>query len=382
MLVVAGCSSTESLEPFTPEPIPSREPSEEEPGLAARDAFIQRIAAPDVTFRVETELTAGIPNGDGYPAFRLLGRHDVAGIDYAGGMQVAGHVLDRAVDFRIFVDGSTTYLFDALLPVADWVEIDTPTDPYRPNAIRDLEADDLRFVGITSDGLFEFEVVPWILGDPIGSIGELGVVEDRDLVATTVTSHRTRLLIDADGTPIQLRGEWTFAGDGDLSAGGRVTQTFSAVGLYVAMDPSAPDDPTLHTSHDVITGANAEHEAMTQPWVDVAPALGAATAELEVFVGGSAMLGIEGAILFVRAHDAQGGLVLDQIVGFDRTVLSAPVASRTLVAYYRTCDGSCGLLDPPHTFCTAEMTFEEGERYVMAVSIEVTDGECTVRPDR
>ena len=372
MLVVAGCSSTESPEPFTPEPIPSREPSEEGPGLA-RDAFIERIEAPGVTFRVETELTAGIPNGDGYPAFRLLGRHDVAGIDHAGGMQVAGHVFDRAVDFRIFVDGSTTYLFDTFLPVANWVEIETPPDPYRPNAIVDLEADDLRFIGMTSDGLFEFDVGPWILGDPIGSIGELGVVEDPDLVGTTATSHQTRLFTDADGTPIQLRSEWTFEGDGDLSAGGRVTQTFSAVGLYVAMDPSAADEPRLHTSHDIINAG---------PWVEVAPAPGAPTAELKVFVGGSAMLGIEGAILFVRAHDAQGDLALDQIVGSGRTVVTVPVGTHTVVAYYRTCDGSCGLLDPPHTFCTGEVTFEEGERYVMAVSIEVTDGECTVRPDR
>ena len=91
------------------------------------------------------------------------------------------------------------------------------------------------------------------------------------------------------------------------------------------------------------------------------------------------MLGMEGAIVFLRSHDVDGDVILDRIIHYPEATVPIPVGTQTLVAYYRNCDGNCGLLDPPEDFCSIEADIEPGGTYDFTVAAQGPAGAaCTV----
>jgi len=381
-LVLAACGSPEpSVVPFTPAAVPSASDEGTDGAVVARDAFLALMADPELTFRVESELKAGAENAEGLVAFRLVGIHDATPTDYAEHAQIAGHLFgDSSTNFQLLSIGRTSHVLDQA-GIAGWTEVVASDDAYRPNAIVGLAEEDLRFVGETSDGLLEFDVVPWIFGDPIGATAALGLVDDPALPQTTTTSHRTRLFTDDAGVPQHIVSDWTLEAGGE-PAEGTLSQRFSSFGLYVSIRPPTGGS-FAETSYDIDDDLDGDGEAEIHPWFDVAPEADADVAELELEIlppDEPFILGFEGAILFVRAHDEAQALILDQIVPFEGGSVRVPVGHQTVVAYYRTCDGWCGWLDAARTFCTAQAAFESGTRYRMVVRPDMTDAKCTVIP--
>ena len=143
------------------------------------------------------------------------------------------------------------------------------------------------------------------------------------------------------------------------------------------------DIPTVEVaaSHRIIVGVDAENVVITEPLVEVIPPPRDDDAEVRVefpLPEQPIMLGIEGALAFLRGHAPDGSIVLDRIVAFEGTTVPMPLGEHTLVVYYRSCDGSCALLDPPHTFCTIVATLDPGGRYVLTVDIQDRDlATCT-----
>jgi hypothetical protein len=126
------------------------------------------------------------------------------------------------------------------------------------------------------------------------------------------------------------------------------------------------------TSPDVIVGVDADRVIITEPWVDVLADGGTATATLNIVPPSGEVpmvLGIEGAIYFVRSTDADGELILDAIVGHEGGPLEIPAGGQTLTAYYRTCDGSCSLLGEAQDFCATQAEVVEGARYELTVEV-------------
>jgi hypothetical protein len=122
----------------------------------------------------------------------------------------------------------------------------------------------------------------------------------------------------------------------------------------------------------VIVGVDANHTVITQPLIEVIPPAGDDDAELDISfvqVGPPFMLGIEGAFGFLRAHAADGSIVLDRIVELTQDRVAVPPGDFTLLVYYRTCDGNCGLLDPEQEFCSIVADIESGERYELEVTV-------------
>lgn len=82
------------------------------------------------------------------------------------------------------------------------------------------------------------------------------------------------------------------------------------------------------------------------------------------------MLGIEGARGFIRSVASDGSLILDRIMPQEGgTRVATQPGEQTLVAYYRTCDANCGLLDPETPLCSAFSTLQSGKTYLLEVSL-------------
>jgi len=379
-LVLMACTS--SVPPLTPEPQPSVAADEGLEAAEVVDAFLALMADPKVTYRVESEVDMG-DDGQGGAAIALRGRYDVAGDDYAGQGESTAVVLDDP-------NGGVSFLvIDGEAHVRDfsdvWITVSDPDLGYRPNAVADIAAEDLAFSGRTEDGLFEFDVRPWLFEDPIATWSALGGFDEQAVPTTTMESHRTRLLLDGDGVPVQLTSSWTFWTEDAERANASLLHRLSDFGLYVSIPEDFEQALFLNTSHDIGFHVDETNTPIREPWYDVAPGPGDPTAELDVAVEFSAdepvMLGMEGAIYFLGSRDADGMLVLDALVPFEGGVVSAPTGEQTLEAYYRTCSGSCGYLDPPTTFCTTETTLEAGAQYELRVVITGGDplvAECSV----
>jgi hypothetical protein len=132
----------------------------------------------------------------------------------------------------------------------------------------------------------------------------------------------------------------------------------------------------------VIVGVGEDHVAITQPLVEVFPPATNQDAEVRVIFEQEdqpVMLGIEGALGFLRAHAPDGSVVLDRIVELTEDTVTVPPNDYVLFAYYRTCDGSCTLLDPEQEFCSVDAALDPGGRYELSVTIvEVQRAECVL----
>ena len=342
----------------------------------AMDAFLALMEAPDVTYRVESEVEMGSADG-GEPAFTLTGWYDVAADDYAGRLSGKAVMLEnpRADAYVVSFQGET----HSMDPISQaWRVVEGAAVLHRPTALAGLRAQDMVFLGRTADGLLEFDIRRWLFGDPVGTWTAIRDLGDEELPSTAMESHRTRLLLDVNGTPAQLRSSWTFTTDGKSNAAqGSLVLRFSAFGLYVSITGDFGRTVFGGTSHDVIDGVEGANVIVREPWFEVGPAAGEPSAEIAVateYTGDKPvmLLGLEGAVLFVSSHDAGGALVLDATAPFEGGVVVAPVGDQTVSAYFRTCSGSCAVLDPPTDFCTVTATLEAGARYDLSVVVSST----------
>ena len=108
----------------------------------------------------------------------------------------------------------------------------------------------------------------------------------------------------------------------------------------------------------------------TRPLVETIALTAEGAPEVEVRWTDRVPLGIEGARGFIRSVAADGSLILDRLMEEEGgTRVATQPGDQTLVAYYRTCDGNCGLLDPESPLCSAFGTLQSGQAYALEVSL-------------
>jgi hypothetical protein len=330
------------------------------------------MADPGVTYRVQGELTMGDANSDGQIQAHVSTYHDVAGGDFAGFVRLRGSALPggAADDYHAVVIDGTTHVWGTSRP--EWLSAATPDSVRRANPFVELDAADFVLIGQTDGGHLQYSVTPWIGGDPIGEWADIGLFDGGSLAATSVQAHTTRLIVDNDGVPIRLASSWTFTSDEDGTVGdGSYVANYSAFGLYVNATAPRPDGIPPDWSHDIIVGVDEAHRTITRPFVELLPpAVGSA----ELRIGfrrpeRPLMLGVEGAIAFLRSHAPGGELAMERVVSWDGEAVDIPSGPMTLIVAYRTCDGSCALLDPNVDICSVDAEIQRGAHYELSVRI-------------
>jgi hypothetical protein len=381
VLAVGGCAAAPNPSDWS-EPLGSVAPDDRTAGEAALEAFLAAMAEPDVTYRVNGQLTVLPIQEHNRAALDIRTRYDVKGDNYAGSAYLAGWDRPQSVGGSVSIavmDGTAHVVtgmdFDRSVDVAP------PPSMRRPTELQALTAADLELVGVDADGLFEFALERWVHGDPIGEWSDLQVVPAVDFPPTTVRSHRTRLFLDASGAPIRLVTSWTFdpadpVGDGS----GTIVEDFEGLGMYVTLAERL--SPFMPTSHDIIVGVDAEHQVITEPWREVAP-VGDNLASVEITFAEPdqpIMLGIEGAIGFIGSHDAGGATILERIINLPgSTEVDIAAGAQTFVVFYRPCDGGCALLDPSHELCRVDADIDPAGRYRLLVEPHDRDrATCTL----
>lgn len=123
------------------------------------------------------------------------------------------------------------------------------------------------------------------------------------------------------------------------------------------------------TVRGVRVGVGADHVAIYEPLVEVRPPGGPDDAEVDAVFEDQELLGIEGAIYFLKATDPQGTVVLDRMVSQDGDQERLPQGDYVLTAYFRTCDGNCASLGEAEVFCSVEKMLAPNESYRLVVSV-------------
>jgi hypothetical protein len=368
-LAVSGCGAPpgptlppESMRPIGPD---DRAVADE-----ALRSFLSAMASPDVTYRVTGHLRIQPVDENGQAALDIRTRYDVRGDDYAGHAYLAGWNRDPTVGGSLTIvvlDGTAHLLADTADRPA---VIAAPDSLRRPTLLRGLTAEDLELVGIGDDGLLEYDLDSWLGGDPIGEWSDLDVVPPGDFPPTEVRSHRTRLFLDEAGVPRRLITSWTFAVAGTTDeAMGTIIEEIESLGMYVTI--TEPEGPIITSSHDIAVGVDAQHQTISKPWYEVRPEGRTASLVVEFEEPDQPlMLGIEGAIGFIRSHDRDGALILDRIVSLTgRSTLDMAAGEQTVVVYYRTCSGSCSRLDGPTDFCSVVADLAPGGSFRLIVHV-------------
>ena len=217
-VALAGCGSAPDVT-STPAPRASVGAEDLAKSRDAAAAFLELMADPDLTYRVTGELRAGAEDPEGGPAIMVTSSYDIRGDGYAGQLFVRVRELNYGRGFMLVRLDRKAHLFDWESMTTSSIENEEALRD--PTGVSELTADDLEFLGVTDEGLFEFQVLPWLAGDPIGEWVEVGAVPDDKLPRTERQSSDTRLLIDEAGVPQRLVTSWTFnlAGDSDSVAG-------------------------------------------------------------------------------------------------------------------------------------------------------------------
>jgi hypothetical protein len=312
----------------------------------------------------------------------VFGAYDVAGSDFAGWVRLTNAVANESPqDRRIVVIDGTQYDLSFLATVPQ--ESPSFEGARIPDRLQRLAAGDLELIETMDDGTFLFRVGPWIGGSPVAVLLGLGAVGG-DWADLAVADHDTRLIVDAAGAPVQLMSEFTLAGPAGNEMRGTIHDEYSAFGLYVSIEEPGSSLYGSETSFDVQVGVD-DHTMVTEPWIRVpADPATAATVDVEfAFPAGGVNLGIEGALGFLRAHDEQGNVIFDDLMPLDEgsSVLARP-GPQTLVPYFRSCDGWCGLLDWPVDFCSVDTDLAAGSRYRLVVSIvDYETASCEFAPE-
>ena len=381
-LVMTGCGERSVPIEFTREAVPSVAGSVATEATRVAGALLARMQDSNVTFRVDGHVELGPWDDAGKAAFDVQTNYDVKGSDYAGRTVLRGPALAQNLDLHVVGLFGKLHTYDYASQTA--VKGDAPRSVRPANPFVELDVADLSFMGTTDDGLFEFDIATWLGGDPAAAWSDAGVVNLDVLHPATIESHRSRVMVDGDGVPHRLSSAWTFTwGDDAMPGEGRLVDEYSAVGLYVRIADPGADFPLVDSSHDVIVGVDAENTVITEPWFERLPPIGE-RAELRVSFeepDEPIMLGIEGAIAFLRAHAPEGALDFDVIVPFEGGTVPIPTGATTLVLYYRSCDGNCSLLDPPVDFCRVAVDATADERYALTVRVVSHERAlCTLTP--
>ena len=98
---------------------------------------------------------------------------------------------------------------------------------------------------------------------------------------------------------------------------------------------------------------------------EVIPEPGPAAPLIRIEGSGTAPLGIEGTLFFVRAVSPSGTVVLDREWEWPSLEQSVPPGAYQVTAYARSCDANCDYLDPPAFSCTVEILAEPSMTYTM-----------------
>lgn len=122
-------------------------------------------------------------------------------------------------------------------------------------------------------------------------------------------------------------------------------------------------------ARQVIVGVGDDHVAISEALVEVTPPRGPDDATVHLAYTDWELLGIEGAALFLRATDRQGAVVLDRIVPGEGGKERLPPGDYVLSAYYRACDGSCDVLDPPESFCSVDAVLAPRGNLQLVISV-------------
>lgn len=385
VLAMSACAAPPSPSD-APEPSTSVASDEPSAGDTAVRAFLDAMAEPDVTYRVNGQLKVLPIDEHNQAAMDIRTRYDVKGDDYAGSAYLAGWDRPRSVggSVAIAVIDETAHLLTGI-SMDRPVEVAPSASAHRPTALRELTADDLAFVGVDADGLLEFAIERWIHGDPIGEWSDLEVVPALDFPPTTVRSHRTRLFLEASGAPRRLVTSWTFDAPDPVGDGkGTIVEEIEGLGMYVTL--AEPLGLLTPTSHDIVVGVDAKHQIITEPWHEVVP-VGDDLATVQITFAEPdqpIMLGIEGAIGFIESHDAGGATTVDRIVDLaGSTEVEVAAGGQTIVVSYRTCSGNCAVLDPPVEFCRVDADISAGGRYRLLVEVRDRDrATCTLTDAR
>lgn len=149
--------------------------------------------------------------------------------------------------------------------------------------------------------------------------------------------------------------------------------------------PSQSSAPGVaNGDHRVIVGIDENHVIITEPLVEVLPRSGAHDASLTFDLEQTdppTLLGIEGVVYFLRARDRSGSVVMDRILRLEGDTVSLPPGIYRLEAYYRACDGNCGLLDPPHQLCATDAALQARTAYLFVVAMHrAVASVCGVEP--
>jgi hypothetical protein len=384
MVAALAACANQPGETATPEPTRSISAEDRAVGEAALDAFLTAMREPDITYRVTGHLQVPPFDDNGQAAIDIRTWYDVMGDGYAGSSYLAGWDRNPAIggNVSLVVVGETAQVIS--MAANEPNELPAPASLHRPSALQGLTADELSFVGIGDGGLFEYAVSSWLGGDPIGEWADLRVVPPEEFPPTELRSHDTRLFLDESGVPRRMVRTWTFAAVGtSAEATGAIVEEIDGLGMYVAI---VEQDGLLHvTSHDVVVGVDANRQIITEPWSEVVPE--GQTADLDVeFVQPAqpVMLGIEGAIGFIRSHDSEGAMILDRTVDMvESTTLEIAAGEQTMVVYFRTCNGNCAILDEPNDFCRIDADIKPNRSYRTVVRIvDRESATCTLEEAR
>jgi hypothetical protein len=387
-LLIVGCSlqrAFESAQPVAsnvpaspPEAAASAAPPEAADAEAVKLAFLGRMGSTEVTYHVEGHVSI-LPRDSDLEVGYVDTKYDVSGDDYAGFVRMRGDEVTSNGDYFVTVlDGTADVVVGSDVIRTDVVPSQRLANPYRS-----LQPDDLVFREMTADGLFSYTVVPWISGEPVGEWVDFGAAEAPTLAGASVESHDTRLTLDAEGIPHQLTSSWTFAtAQGGPRWRGTLVDDYAWFGLWVSIMAPDPMRFWAPTRHDLIVGVDADHEVITEPWIPVMPA--GETATLDVSFpqpDHPILLGIEGAIPFLTAYALDGSVSAQQKAGFEGSAVTMPAGEYTLAVSYRACDGNCGLLDPPHDWCSVDVDLVADARYSLVVEAVTRElATCTVEP--
>jgi len=104
---------------------------------------------------------------------------------------------------------------------------------------------------------------------------------------------------------------------------------------------------------------------------EVIPPVEATAPTLRIEASGTAPMGIEGTLFFVRVMSPTSRIVLEREWQWPSMEQQVPPGSYQVTAWARTCDGNCDLLDPPTLSCTVDLLAEPSFTYTM--TYEVSD---------
>lgn len=90
--------------------------------------------------------------------------------------------------------------------------------------------------------------------------------------------------------------------------------------------------------------------------------------------------GMEGSILFIRLTAPDGKIVLDRPFAWPTDKQPVPRGEYTLLAYFRGCDGNCGVLSAESPICDGQITADRGDRVVVRVIARdlMPGSECSI----